>query len=387
MADLGGTRRRRAAALLAGVAVLLGAAVVGCSGDDDAGKDTGTTAPSRATEAEPGAEAAPSTTASTTTAPAPPLPAATVAARRAFFGEGNVDAGGHLPHDEVIASWFGVASLAVSFGDRVVLLDTAINNPGDCVGGEAPGGGPYVPATGDQLVALAPVAIFVGHGHSDHACHVGRIAVDSGATVVGLPQHCAQARDEVGDGGTDGAQVACVEALAADSPFGTTADVAVPPLGEDVHVTAVRNLHSGRDGEAPCNSGGCEAVLYRFEMGDLSLVWNDTNGPLSTAAPEVLTALRRLRPSDVQFGAILGLGIGTQGMRDPVDYAEALRVGELYPLHHDTTRGGGSAGFRGGLEAEMDGRPDLATTLHWLQDPGDYLKPLVLPTTAGGADD
>jgi L-ascorbate metabolism protein UlaG (beta-lactamase superfamily) len=363
--------------VLAVVAVVAGA----CSGsgsDDDvdhAGSASATTAPERAPEVDP------VTTTTTTEAPRPALPEATVAARRAFFGADDVDDGGHLDDDRVVVSWFGIASLAVAFGDRVVLLDTAVNNPGPCLSGdEGDGGAPYVDATEDQLVALAPVAIFVGHGHSDHACDLGRLVVDTGATLVGLPQHCAQARDGAGSGDA-AAGITCVEALAADSPFGTTAAVDVPPLGDAVGVTAVRNLHSGRDGDAPCNRGGCEAVLYRFEVGELSLVWNDTNGPISTAAPELTEALRRLPPSDVELGSILGLGVGVQGMRDPVDYAEALRVGELYPLHHDTTRGGGSAGFRPALEAEMARRPDLTTTLHWLQDPTDYLKPLVFETT------
>jgi L-ascorbate metabolism protein UlaG (beta-lactamase superfamily) len=365
-----GRWRRGAGAFVVAALVLAAGA---CSGSDD-GAGSATTA------SEPATEVDPVTTTATTEAPRPALPEATVAARRAFFGAGNVDDGGHLDDDRVVVSWFGIASLAVAFGDRVVLLDTAINNPGPCLsGGDDAGGEPYVDATEDQLVALAPVAIFVGHGHSDHACDLGRLVVDTGATLVGLPQHCDQARDGAGSG--DAAGITCVEALAADSPFGTTAPVDVPPLGDAVGVTAVRNLHSGRDGDAPCNSGGCEAVLYRFEVGDLSLVWNDTNGPISTAAPELTEALRQLPPSDVELGSILGLGVGVQGMRDPVDYAEALRVGELYPLHHDTTRGGGSAGFRPALEAEMARRPDLTTTLHWLQDPTDYLKPLVFETT------
>jgi L-ascorbate metabolism protein UlaG (beta-lactamase superfamily) len=288
-----------------------------------------------------------------------------VAARRKFFGAANVDAGGHLPDDAVIASWFGIASLAVAFGDRVVLLDTAVNNPGPCMSGS---GDPYVPATEDDLVALRPVAIFIGHGHSDHACDVGHLADATGAVVVGLPQHCADAGDPAG----------CIEVLPADSPFGATAAVTVPALGAGVEITAVRNLHSGKDGDAPCNTGGCEAVLYRFEVGDLSFVWNDTNGPIGTAAPELVAALRKLPPSDVELGAIVGLGIATQGMRDPVDYAEALRVTALYPLHHDTGRGGSSAGFRPALEAELAGRAGLSTKLHWIQDPADYLRPLVL---------
>jgi L-ascorbate metabolism protein UlaG (beta-lactamase superfamily) len=331
-------------------ALVLG--VVGCTDGGD----------SRTAEATTTTSGTPSST--TTSAPA--LAAETVAARRAFFGDGNVDQGGHLKDDAVIASWFGIASVAVAFGDRVVLLDTAINNPGPCLSG---GGDPaYVPVTEDDLVALDPVAIFVGHGHSDHACDLGRLLADTGASLVGLPQHCAGL----------GADVDCVEALPADSPLGATAPVTVPALGNDVRITAVRNLHSGRDGEPPCTAGGCEAVLYRFEVGDLSFVWNDTNGPISTAAPELVAALRKLPSSDVELGAIVGLGTTTQGMRDPVDYAAALRVTDLYPLHHDTARGGASAGFRSGLETALAERPGLDTTLHWLQDPADYLRPLVL---------
>ena len=143
-------------------------------------------------------------------------------------------------------------------------------------------------------------------------------------------------------------------------------------------VTAVRNLHSGRDSEPPCLDGGCAAVLYRFEVGGVSFVWNDTNGPISTQAPELVTALRALPASDAEFGAIVGLGTGDAGMRDPVDYAAALRVATLYPLHHDGDRQGGSAGFRPGLEAALAARPGLATTVAWLQDPADYLRPIVL---------
>jgi hypothetical protein len=43
------------------------------------------------------------------------LAAETVAARQAFFGTENVDDLGYVRADEVIASWFGVASVAVSF--------------------------------------------------------------------------------------------------------------------------------------------------------------------------------------------------------------------------------------------------------------------------------
>ncbi len=314
-----------------------------------------------------------STTTSAPTTTLAPLPPATVAARRAFFGSDNVDTGGHVRADRVIVSWFGIASLAVSIEGRVVLLDTYINNPGPCGSSDSAGtvgSKPYVPTDYAQLAALKPEAIFVGHGHSDHACELGQLVRQTGATVVGLPQHCALAEREAGT------SVSCLDVLPADSKFGATAEV--HPLGDQIQVTAVRNLHSGPDTEPPCNTGGCEAVLYRFSVDGLSFVWNDTNGPIATEAPDLVKALQALPASDVEFGSILGLGLAVQGMRDPVDYAQALRVGVLYPLHHDTGRGGGSAGFRAPLDKALAARPGLMTTLHWLQDPADYLRPIVL---------
>jgi hypothetical protein len=139
----------------------------------------------------------------------------------------------------------------------------------------------------------------------------------------------------------------------------------------------MRNLHSGADNQPPCNTGGCEAMLYRFDVGDFSLVWNDSNGPIANHAPELLSARRVQEPADVQFGAIIGNGFLVQGMRDPVDYAEALRVKELYPIHHDILGSGTSGGFRAGYEAAVTDRFGATLAAHWLQDPEDYLRPVV----------
>src|SRR5215472_15332306 len=89
----------------------------------------------------------------------------TIAARERFFGAENVDAvSGEVRADRVIFSWVTNASLAVSIRGRIVLLDTYINRP------ELP------PTAGaadlrrstisiQELIALAPEAIFLGHGH------------------------------------------------------------------------------------------------------------------------------------------------------------------------------------------------------------------------------
>ena len=292
----------------------------------------------------------------------PTLPASTIAARERFFGADNVDARGHVRKDRVVISWFGVSSLAVSLRGHVALLDTYINN-GGCP--PATDVAPYVATTYAELGALQPEAIFIGHDHFDHQCQTAPLLRDTGAVLVGLPAHCEKLRAEAET------EIECLEALAADAPFGAVADI--DPFGADVAVTAVRNLHSGTDDQPPCNSGGCEAVLYRFSVGQFSFVWNDSNGPIRALAPDLLASLSRLPASDVELGAIIGNGFLVQGMRDPVDYAEALRVKELYPLHHDLFGGGTSSGFRAAYEQAFAGR-DVAA--QWLQDPDDYLKPM-----------
>lgn len=292
-----------------------------------------------------------------------PLPAATIAARERFFGAENVDDGGAVRRDRVILTWFGVSSLAASIGGHVALLDTYINN-----GGCPPASGvePYVTTTYEELGALLPEAVFIGHDHFDHQCQTGPLLRDTGALLVGLPVHCEKIRADAG------VSIDCLETLAAASPFGASAEI--EPFGKDVQVTAVRNLHSGPDAQPPCNAGGCEALLFRFALGQFSFVWNDSNGPIRAHAPDLLSTLRNLPASDVELGAIIGTGFIAQGMRDPVDYAEALRVKEIYPLHHDLFAGGTSSGFRAAYEQAFAG---LAVTAHWLQDPDDYLKPIV----------
>ena len=92
---------------------------------------------------------------------APPSASDTVAAREHFFGAENVGADGRVRPDRVIVSWFSVASLAMAIDGHVVLLDTYIHK-----GEDRPN---YVPTTTDEVAALKPEVIFVGHGHFDHA--------------------------------------------------------------------------------------------------------------------------------------------------------------------------------------------------------------------------
>src|SRR5215471_3595979 len=114
----------------------------------------------------------------------------TIAARARFFGAENVDqSSGEVRADRVIFSWVTNASLAVSVKGRIVLLDSYINRP------ELP------PAAGtadlrrspisiQELVNLAPEAIFLGHGHGDHADNAAYIAKQLDIPIYASPETC-----------------------------------------------------------------------------------------------------------------------------------------------------------------------------------------------------
>jgi hypothetical protein len=313
------------------------------------------------------------------------LPRSTAKARAKFFGAANVDRAGRVRSDRVILTWFGVASLAASFRGHVVLLDTFINNtgPGNCSLGTAPGPRVprYVPTSYAKLAVLRPEAIFIGHGHYDHECRTGELIARTGAKLVGLPQHCALAAAQAAAYRGSQRPFRCVPTVSSFSPFGASA--AIRPLGRGVPITVIRHVHSGAASGPVANANGAETLLYRFRAGRFSLVWNDSTGPLREKAPGVLSLLRGLPATDVQFGASLGLGVGEQGFRDPVDYAQALRAKVYYPIHQDLASVDGSSRvFRPRLAAEMASRTGLTTKLRWLQDPGDYMRPIVFRPSA-----
>lgn len=318
--------------------------------------------------------------------------AETIAARQHFFGVRNVDPKtGAVRPDRVILSWFGVSNFAMAIGGKVVLLDAWV--PRGAHSG-------YVPTSPQELAALRPRAIFIGHAHFDHAADAVPIALASGAPLVGTEEHCGdfQAR-------SPGMPVPCIGAIPHQAKPGTRARV---PLFKRLRVTAVKNLHStitGPDGyhvpvlpfpgttflehpptpedllhlvgRLPDDEGG--SVLYRFRLGGFTLVWNDSAGPLIERHPQALDVLRALRPVDVQVGAIQGFNQFTNGLRDPRTYIEALRPRIFVPAHHDdwavgiTTQGWR---YRPYLRDELAHMPERARPrVRFISDPQDYLNP------------
>ena len=92
-----------------------------------------------------------------------------IAARQKFFGVENVDErSGRVAGDKVLFSWLTNTTYAVSIRGRIVLLDSFATRLE-----VAPGRTNFVIK---DVVDLKPEAIFIGHGHFDHADNAAYIA-------------------------------------------------------------------------------------------------------------------------------------------------------------------------------------------------------------------
>ncbi|MGH2820648.1 MAG: MBL fold metallo-hydrolase, partial [Actinomycetota bacterium] len=246
-------------------------------------------------------------------------PQRVVEARRHFFGSRNVDPRtGRVDPHKIILSWFGVSSFAASFGGHVVLLDAFVLR----------GYENDVPTTVDEVAALRPKAIFMGHTHGDHAGDLAELATRTGATVVGTPEHCRYARDQAGE-----AKIDCMTPVAAGAEPGAHSTFSPFP---GLTVAAVKHLHSEQKpptgtrepcpppptppGDGPSHESGDYdwllqpqveggSMLYQFRVGRFALTMHDSSGPIDRKAPRVVRVLRRLPRSDVQVGAV-----GSNGM-------------------------------------------------------------------------
>jgi hypothetical protein len=112
-----------------------------------------------------------------------PRDAAFIAARQKFFGSENVnDKSGKVREDRVVFSWLTNATFAAAMKGHVVLLDSFVTRLETM-----PGRTPFVI---QDLVDLKPEAIFLGHGHFDHADNAAYIAQETGAVIYATPETC-----------------------------------------------------------------------------------------------------------------------------------------------------------------------------------------------------
>ena len=74
-----------------------------------------------------------------------------------------------------------------------------------------------------------------------------------------------------------------------------------------------------------------------------------------------------------QVNHVLGFNEPTNGVRDPVDYIEALAPKVFVPNHHDfVSEYGSGRNFEGAVRRELAGREVATPELRWLYDPADY---------------
>jgi len=314
-----------------------------------------------------------------------------IEARQKFFGEQYVDEDtGKISPDRVVFSWVGVSNFAVALNGQVILLDAWI--PGEEKSD-------YVPATPEELAALQPEAIFIGHAHFDHTAHAAEIIEKTGATLVGTSAHCEQVKQDA----ENEVAVNCIEAIQGEANPGSVHKL---KFLEGVKITAISHVHSSlklpdtddpstalfpkkdRNSEAPKgdikellasvgeDEGG--AIMYQFQVGEFTFTWNDSAGPIKEEAPGLTDILASLTETDVQLGAIMGFNQYTNGLRDPRMYIEALNPKVFVPTHHDnwsppiTTT---AENYREALEKELNNLSGNIPELLFLSDPDDYVKP------------
>jgi hypothetical protein len=183
--------------------------------------------------------------------------AATIAARQKFFGIENVDLwSGQVRPDLVIFSWTTNASLAASIEGRIVLLDTYINR----LEIAPPPGQPDLrrtPVNVQELVDLHPEAIFLGHGHGDHADNAAFIAKWLNIPIYSTPETCDVMQADVTrlyndpntvNGGVklipNGNPVNCIPVVPRGSVPGT-AIAQIKQLEPLACIVAFKHIHSG----------------------------------------------------------------------------------------------------------------------------------------------
>ena len=164
-----------------------------------------------------------------------------IKARQKFFGIENVDEKGRVRKDKVIFSWATNTTYIVSAMGRVLLLDSYINRPELPT---TPLDTRRTPILPQDFVDARPDAIFLGHGHGDHADNAAYVAKWTNATIYAAPETCDVMQQDVirmwndpnlHNGGTkiipNGDPVKCVGVVPRNSPPGEYTGTLANPTG------------------------------------------------------------------------------------------------------------------------------------------------------------
>jgi len=343
-----------------------------------------------------------------------------IRARTLIFGVDNVDQKtGEVDSSKVIVTWITNASYAASVKGRIVLLDTYVDRAET-----VPGRAPFVI---EDLLSLRPEAIFLGHGHFDHADNAAWLAGNLGIPIYASAETCAamqvdaqqlfaaghspvsqvDCRDVTSAGSTPGSEIVKItqlQGVACITAFRHLHSTTVP-ADEDFPIVPVNNIPDPRDAalyppgtphefRTSQGSGGPISILFQFVVkGDnhFTFVWHNTIGALKEGCgldkcwgPEVgqqiTSIMESFSPTDVQFGSVASIGLTTNGTRDPILYMLALKPKVFYPAHLGFQNPGNSIMFKVPFLKQLDAMhvpADARPEVRWVVDPNDYLKPAV----------
>ena len=309
--------------------------------------------------------------------------------------------------DLVTLHWFGVSAFVLSYRGHVLLLDAweiiGANND-------------YAPIGREELAALQPEAVLLGHGHFDHAGDIGYVSVHSDAVIVGSEEICDEAITLAEQEGGTAADVTCAITGTMETPAPGTAQT-LDLFADTDPVTVLQHIHSaatapGEDNppnpqlpifdptpyleyfaddpeelarfirqQQASDQGG--TWMYHFVADEFTLLWGNSSGPIFTD-PAVGEALGSFPGCvDVMSNAILGFDQPVSGLQDPRLYVDAVQPKVYLPQHGDAWVPVISAGqeqyiptWRAENEALGIGQP----ATRFLLDPADYMVPQVFDT-------
>jgi hypothetical protein len=282
-----------------------------------------------------------------------------------------------------------------------MLLDSYIYRLSDTPG--------YVPTTVQELVDLRPEAIFIGHGHGDHADNAAYIAVKTGATIFGAAEHCDAMRGDAERIFGAGTPVKCTSL----TTHGSTPGSEIEDIGflrPDICVTSFKHLHSGAaplDPSVPvvpigpvrdprvndiypplppptlntrtvAGAGGAVSMFYQFTAGGFSWIWHDTNGPIRAFQPQLEPLIAGLPKADVQLGSLVSIGETTNGTYDIALYVQLVKPKIFYGGHADNFNIGASPYYHRALRRQLQAfgvAPSEMPVIAGWDDPYDYLEP------------
>jgi hypothetical protein len=339
-----------------------------------------------------------------------PVSNETILARQKFFGLDSVDPKtGAMRTDRVIMSWTGSSAYAASFKGHVVLLDSWLARGGKWASFK------YMGATPDELAALKPELVLIGHTHNDHTADLPKvIRANPDALIVGTAEHCRDIKLEVTDVGFN-----CLPIFAEGAELGTITELSGRNyLLPGVDITAIKHPHSSAPVDPvadpvfpwspalckttpglaladyppdpvidykgwPSPASGRISIIYQFRIGDFALLWENTAGYIegnchqAVDAPgceKVPAALASLPQTDVRFASVV-----VSGKSVLFQHNRAVRERLFIPSHYD------ACGYfaKKPLEDAVAEIPEETRPVMWFfTDPGDYLRPIVFDWNA-----